>query len=67
MFHEKSFLAPYPTTDLEDQVLVFMITGDKVVQVYPSALGSSALQEHHFSYNNFEPLKGKIYDHVWRI
>jgi hypothetical protein len=45
-FHNSSFydvglLAPRPTPNLEDQVSVFMTSGDRVAQLYPRALGSS--------------------------
>jgi hypothetical protein len=34
-------VSPRPTPNLEDQVSVFMIPGDRVVQLYPQALGTN--------------------------
>jgi hypothetical protein len=41
IFYGVGLLAPRPTPNLEDQVLLFMTPGDRVAQLYPRALGSS--------------------------
>jgi hypothetical protein len=41
--NKKRLLVQLPTPNLEDQVSVFMTSGDKVDQLYPEALGT------HFS------------------
>jgi hypothetical protein len=41
VFYGVGLLAPRPTLNLEDQVSVFMTSGERVAQLYPRALGSS--------------------------
>jgi hypothetical protein len=41
VFYGVGLLAPRPTPNLEDQVSVFMTPRNRVVQLYPRALGSS--------------------------
>jgi hypothetical protein len=60
-FYGVGLLAPRPTSNLEDQVSVFMTLGDRMAQLYPRALGSSGTSGCHSPYPLLWAPEGKCY------